>query len=99
MKLNMYAVGLLASLVLAGCDGNSESAGDITVNVEGDNIDNSVTNNNTEDNTPDPAPTPTGLCAQVVEASFVSFNDNCSTGTISGTINTDYTLIEEVQYI
>ena len=51
MKLNMYAVGLLASLVLAGCDGNSESAGDITVNVEGDNIDNSVTNNNTEDNT------------------------------------------------
>jgi len=100
MKLKMYAVGLLASLVLAGCDGNSESAGDITVNVEGDNIDNSVTNNNTEDNTPDPvAPTPTGLCAQVVEASFVDFNDNCSTGTVSGTIDSDYTFIEEVQYI
>jgi hypothetical protein len=100
MKINMYAVGLLASLVLAGCNGNSESAGPITVNIEGDNIDNSVTNNNTDDTASDAGDTvATGLCAQAVEADFVSFNADCSVGTISGTIDTDYTLLEEVQYI
>jgi hypothetical protein len=100
MKINMYAVGLLASLVLAGCNGNSESAGPITVNIEGDNIDNSVTNNNTDDTASDTSDTvATGLCAQAVEANFVSFNADCSVGTISGTIDTDYTLLEEVQYI
>ena len=100
MKINMYAVGLLASLVLAGCNGNSESAGPITVNVEGDNIDNSVTNNNTDDTASDTSNTvTTGLCAQVVQADFISFNDDCTVGTITGTIDTDYTLFEEVQYI
>ena len=43
MKTKLYAGCLLASLTLAGCNGNSESMGDITVNVEGDVIDNSVT--------------------------------------------------------
>ena len=38
MRTNLYVGCLLASLVLAGCDGNSESTGDITVNVEGDVI-------------------------------------------------------------
>ncbi|MGB2145213.1 MAG: hypothetical protein ACPHV2_04445, partial [Porticoccaceae bacterium] len=100
MKINMYAVGLLASLVLAGCNGNSESAGPITVNIEGDNIDNSVTNNNTDDTASDTSDTvTTGLCAQVVEADFISFNADCTVGTITGTIDTDYTLLEEVQYI
>ena len=100
MKINMYVIGLLASLVLAGCNGNSESAGPITVNIEGDNIDNSVTNNNTDETVSDTSETvPTGLCAQVVEADFVSFNADCTVGTISGTIDTDYTLLEEVQYI
>ena len=100
MKINMYVIGLLASLVLAGCNGNSESAGPITVNIEGDNIDNSVTNNNTDETVSDTSETvATGLCAQVVEADFVSFNADCTVGTISGTIDTDYTLLEEVQYI
>ena len=100
MKINMYVIGLLASLVLAGCNGNSESAGPITVNIEGDNIDNSVTNNNTDGTASDTSETvATGLCAQVVEADFVSFNADCTVGTISGTIDTDYTSLEEVQYI
>ncbi|RZO19179.1 MAG: hypothetical protein EVB03_08595, partial [SAR92 clade bacterium] len=86
---------LAASIALSGCDGDVESTGDITVNVEGDVIDNSVTNNNEEN----PDPGPTGLCAEVTEAPFVSFNSDCSQGTISGTVDSDYTLIEDVEYI
>ena len=32
-------------------------------------------------------------------ASFVSFNDDCSQGTVTGTIDIDYTFIEDVDYI
>ena len=104
MKTNSYAISLLASLVLAGlagCDGNSESAGDISVTVENPiTVDNSVENNTT---TPPPVveetPAPTGNCALVTEASFVSFNSDCSIGTLSGTIDSSYTLIENVSYV
>ena len=95
MKTKLYAGCLLASLTLAGCNGNSESMGDITVNVEGDVIDNSVT-------TTTPVveiPVAQGLCAQVKEATFVSFNADCSKGTVKGTINQDYTFMQEVEYI
>ena len=62
---------LAASVALTGCDGNSESMGDITVNVEGDTIDNSTT-------TPAvTAPVTGDLCSAVVEAGFVTFNDDC----------------------
>ena len=99
MKRNTIYAGCLlaASIALSGCDGDVESMGDITVNVEGDVVDNSVTNNNTEETTTDTGPT--GLCAEVTEASFVSFNSDCSQGTISGTVDSDYTLIEDVEYI
>ena len=39
-----------------------------------------------------------GDCDDVVEADFVSFNDDCSVGTLSGTVNEDYTLLSEVQW-
>ena len=99
MKRNTIYAGCLlaASIALSGCDGDVESMGDITVNVEGDVVDNSVTNNNTEETSTDTGPT--GLCAEVTEASFVSFNSDCSQGTISGTVDSDYTLIEDVEYI
>ena len=96
MRTNLYVGCLLASMALAGCDGNSESAGDITVNVEGDVIDNSVTTTETPDVE---TPVVTGLCAQVEEAAFVAFNDDCSQGTVTGTIDTDYTFLQEVNYI
>ena len=96
MRTNLYVGCLLASMALAGCDGNSESAGDITVNVEGDVIDNSVTTTETPDVE---TPVVTGLCAQVEEASFVAFNDDCSQGTVTGTIDTNYTFLQEVNYI
>jgi hypothetical protein len=73
--------------------------GDITVNVEGDVIDNSVTNNNSDDNNDGGDDNTSELCAEITEASFVSFNDDCSQGTVTGTIDSDYTFIEEVQYV
>lgn len=105
MKTQAYATVLLASLVLAGCDGNSESAGDISVTVENPvTVDNSVENNTT---TPAPVvapdPTPTGNCALLTDAqraaSFVTFNTACTTATLTGTIDADYTLVEEVSYV
>lgn len=101
MTSNIKLAGCLlaTSIVLAGCDGNSESMGDITVNVEGDVIDNSVTNNNSDDNNDGGDDNTSELCAEVTEAGFVSFNDDCSQGTVTGTIDSDYTFIEEVQYV
>ena len=101
MTSNIKLAGCLlaTSIVLAGCDGNSESMGDITVNVEGDVIDNSVTNNNSDDNNNGGDDNTSELCAEITEASFVSFNDDCSQGTVTGTIDSDYTFIEEVQYV
>ncbi|MDA8646475.1 hypothetical protein N9L75_02235 [Porticoccaceae bacterium] len=100
MTSNIKLAGCLlaTSIVLAGCDGNSESMGDITVNVEGDVIDNSVTNNNSDDNNDGGDDNTSELCAEITEASFVSFNDDCSQGTVTGTIDSDYTFIEEVNY-
>ena len=73
-----------------------ESAGPITVNIEGDNIDNSVTNNNTDETASDTSENVvTGLCAQ---GRLILFH-SMLTVPISGTIDTDYTLLEEVQYI
>lgn len=101
MTSNIKLAGCLlaTSIVLAGCDGNSESMGDITVNVEGDVIDNSVTNNNSDDNNNGGDDNTSELCAEITEASFVSFNDDCSQGTVTGTIDSDYTFLEEVQYV
>lgn len=101
MTSNIKLAGCLlaTSIVLAGCDGNSESMGDITVNVEGDVIDNSVTNNNSDDNNDGGDDNTSELCAEITEASFVSFNDDCSQGTVTGTIDSDYTFIEEVNYV
>lgn len=42
-------------------------------------------------------PTP-GDCSAVVLADFVSFNANCSVGTLTGTVNEDYTLLSKVQW-
>ena len=43
-------------------------------------------------------PSGPGDCAQVVLADFVDFNADCSVGTLSGTINSDYTLLSQVQW-
>ncbi|MEM8660471.1 MAG: hypothetical protein AAGF35_06255, partial [Pseudomonadota bacterium] len=37
-------------------------------------------------------------CDNVVDASYVTFNDTCTVGTITGTVDSDYTLLESVQW-
>ncbi len=39
-----------------------------------------------------------GNCGNVVTAGFVSFNADCSVGTLSGTVSQDYTLLSDVQW-
>lgn len=92
MKTKLLAAGLLTSLTLTGC-GDSESAGDITVTIAGD-----ITNNTTAPVT-DTTDVVTGLCAAVTEASFVSFNDDCSQAVATGTIDTDYSMASGTQYV
>ncbi len=88
MKQSLYLallVPLLASVV--GCGGS-----------DGDNV--NITNDFVgpiDPVNPNP-PLPSGDCAQVVPADFVSFNSDCSIGTIFGTINEDYTLLSQVQW-
>ena len=89
MKINTYAFGLLATLFLAGCNGNSESSGDIYVT---DNSTNTGTNSTSTGASSD------NFCDSVEEAAFIGFNTNCTVGTLFGTIDADYTLIEEVEY-
>lgn len=88
MKINIYAFGLIASLFLAGCNGNSESSGNIYLN------DYSTHTSGSSDDTGND-----NFCDRVEQADFILFDDNCSTGKLSGDINQDYTLIEEVEYV
>ncbi|WP_206046773.1 hypothetical protein [Mangrovimicrobium sediminis] len=82
----MVAV-LLAATALAGCSG--DEGDDVTINIDA---------GPSEPNVPGPNEPTNGDCDTVVEADFVSFNDDCSVGTISGVIDEDYTLIVTVQW-
>lgn len=94
MKHNKFflAFALAASTALVGCGG--EEGDDVTIIIE--------------DN-PAPQPTPTtpstppaqGQCddSDIIEADFVSFNNTCTVGTVSGIIGEDYTFVSKVQWI
>lgn len=95
MKHNKFflAFALASSVALVGCGG--DEGDDITINIDATEIAPTPTP------APTPSPTPTGLCAEVDEPnapSFVSFNGNCSVGTLVGTIDADYELISEVEW-
>ncbi len=77
----------LACTALVGCGG--EEGDDVTIVIDGGG----------STPTPTPTPAPEGNCAEVVEADFVSFDNTCGTGTLSGVIDSDYTLTSEVQWI
>ena len=85
MKRNslFLAFSLASTAMLSACGGNDD--GDTVVI------------------TPSATPTPTvtappvvGDCADAVQASFVSFNNNCSRGTLEGVVDQDYTLTADV---
>ncbi len=84
----MVAV-LLAATTLAGCSGGDEGD-DVTINIDAGPGEPSEPN---EPNNPAP-----GDCDNVVEADFVSFNDDCSVGTLSGNVDEDYTLTSDIQW-
>ena len=84
-KKLMLAV-MVASATLAGCSGGEGD--DVAITIDGGGP------------TPPTPPTPPtdGNCADVTKASFVSFNTGCSVGTVSGTIDADYTFISGVEW-
>ena len=88
MRTKLYIGCLVGSALLAGCGGGSESMGDITVNVAAPAA-----------AEPTPASAANNYCSEVTQADFVSFNSSCTQGTVTGTIDTNYTFISEVEYI
>ncbi|MBN7797970.1 hypothetical protein [Parahaliea mediterranea] len=87
-RKGLVVATLVALTALAGCSG--DEGDDVTINVDG---------GGTPTPDPDPDPDPgTGSCDNVVEASFVSFNDDCSVGTLSGLVDSDYVLTSDIQW-
>ena len=74
--------------IAAGCGG--DDGDNVTINIDAG-----------EGPAPTPTPTPPpggGDCDTVVEAEFVEFNDDCSVGTLFGTVNEDSTLTSDLQW-
>jgi len=89
MKHNRFSIAFLvaASLsALVGCGG--DEGDDITINIDA-----STGSGGSNPDTPS-----AGDCNLVTQASFVSFNSDCSVGTLSGVITSDYELISEVEW-
>ena len=90
------AFALATSATLVGCGG--EDGDNVTINITNEAA--TPAPSTPAPSTPSPSPTPTGLCALVdAEPDFVSFNNSCSVGTIEGTINSDYELINDVEWV
>lgn len=71
------------------------------VGCGGDDGDNVQININADAPDPGPGPGPgpgDGDCDRVIEADFVVFNDDCSVGTLEGSIAEDYTLLSGVEW-
>lgn len=78
---------VIATSALVGCGG--DDGDNITINVD----------QSGPTSTPTPTPGPGVGCGSVVEATFVDYNDDCSTGSLSGTIDSDFTLTNEVEWL
>ena len=89
MSKQQILIALLLPLVvgLVGCGGSDGDNVDITINEGGGDDGGGGGGGGGNDD-----------CDAVVEADFVSFNEDCSVGTLSGTVNEDYTLLSEVQW-
>jgi len=83
----LIAIMFPLTIAMVGCGGNDGDDVNITNNFDGDGGGGGGGGGG-----------PTGNCDLVTAADFVSFNSDCSTGTLSGTIDEDYTLRSEVQW-
>ncbi|WP_116364359.1 hypothetical protein [Parahaliea mediterranea] len=90
-RKGLVVATLIALTTLAGCSGGDDGD-DVTIN-----IDNGGDGGTTDPNDPTPPPVD-GDCDSVVQAGFVSFNDDCSVGTLSGQVDSDYVLTSDVQW-
>lgn len=86
----LLALLISCGVVLTGCGG--DDGDNVTINIDegGGNPDPSPT--------PAPTPGPGPGCENVVEAPFVEFNDDCSVGTLSGLVDSDYTLTSDIRW-
>ncbi|GAB5451682.1 MAG: hypothetical protein Hals2KO_20100 [Halioglobus sp.] len=85
----LIALLIPVTALFVGCSGGDDGD-NVTINIVGDNPDPGPG--------PGPGPDPDGDCALVEEASFVEFNEDCSEGILSGTVNEDYTLVNTTQW-
>ncbi|MEZ5567549.1 MAG: hypothetical protein R3E54_04265 [Halioglobus sp.] len=92
MMKKELAAALLIPLLSMGIVGCSSNEGDdVTINVGGGNP-------TTPTDPTDPTDPSGGDCDRVIPADFVEFNDDCSVGTLSGVVDSDYTLTSDVQW-
>lgn len=87
MKRNKFfaAFTLACSTALVGCGG--EDGDNVTINLEG-----------SAPGGGGPITSPVGDCANVVQADFISYNKACSTGTVTGSVNENFTLTADVEW-
>lgn len=88
MHKRLLVASLIALTTLAGCSGGDDGD-DVTINIDG---------GGDTPEPPPPPPPPNGDCDNTVEASFVTFNDECSVGTLSGQVDSDYVLTSDIQW-
>ena len=108
----MLLIGLTSTmLALVGCGQDSESAGDIVFESGSVNIDNSSSDNRVDNSVTNPAQDTTttsvndstpvsGLCSIVKDTSFVDYDENtdCSTAKVTGVIDDDFIVRNDVTY-
>lgn len=99
--LKHLLIGAVAASTLAAC-GGSDDGDNITIVTPTPTPTPAPTPTPTTTPTPTPTPTPTTPtptgCDDVVEADFVSFENDCSVGVLSGNINSDYTLTSDIEW-
>lgn len=100
MRKTKLSIALLfAAGIVAGCSGG-DNGDQVTINQtvnEDNSVDNSVTNP-APTNPVDPTPEAPADCSDAdVTPDFITINANCE-ATLSGTIDQDYTFINDVEY-
>ncbi|MFV0278255.1 MAG: hypothetical protein ACK5HY_13875 [Parahaliea sp.] len=85
-RKGLIAASLIAATALVGCSGGEGD--DVSINIETEGSGNGNGNSGGSN---------TG-CDTVAQVGFVSFNSDCSVGTLSGEVSSDYTLTSSIQW-